>query len=113
MIAISAVPLPCNWGGIPQISAVFMGLAYALARTDTGSFWSRSGVSGSFLVTESRLSRAGRDAPLGRPRCMSAYPTLRHDHLVRHFPLRCLGLVVAQSALVNEWQLALFTQDDS
>ena len=52
MIAISAVPLPRTWGGIPRISADFMGLVYALARTDTGSFWSRSGVSGSFLVTE-------------------------------------------------------------
>ena len=51
MIGVSAVPLPRNWGGIPRISAVFMGPVYALARTDTGPFWSRNEVSGSFLVT--------------------------------------------------------------
>ena len=52
MIAISVVPLPRNRGGIPRISAVFMRLVYALARTDTGSFWSRRFVSGAFLVTQ-------------------------------------------------------------
>jgi hypothetical protein len=29
MIGISSVPLPRKWGGIPRISAVFMGLVYA------------------------------------------------------------------------------------
>jgi len=65
MIAISAVSLPRNWGGIPRISAVFMDLVYALARTDTGPIWSRSEVSGSFLVTESRVIQASRTPARG------------------------------------------------
>ena len=41
LIVISAVAPTRNWGKMPRISAVFMVLFYALARTSTGRFWSR------------------------------------------------------------------------
>jgi hypothetical protein len=51
-----------NWGGIPRISAVFMDLLYALARTSTGPFWSHGGVFGVFLVTADETGRV-HDVP--------------------------------------------------
>jgi hypothetical protein len=60
MIAVSAVPLPRNWGGIPRISAVFM---ESSVRAGTGRY-------GPILVTQQGIWFVSGHRIGGHPDCL-------------------------------------------